>query len=484
MTHSPVMEPDPRRWPALFAAVTALFMTLLDLSIVIVALPSIGTSLGASASSLQWVVSGYALAFGVVPIIAGRLGDDRGRKTMLLFGIAAFVTTSLLAGLAPTAWVLIAARLVQGLAGGLLNPQVAGLVQQLFRGDERGRAFGAIGVAVGVATASGPVIGGLLIGIGGEQFGWRLCFLVNLPVGVASFLLCRRLLPDRLPTDRRHRTYLDLPGAALLGIGLLGVLFPFVQYDASHDLRLAALLVPAAAILAGFWWWERGPGARRGHPLIDVSLFKIRSYADGLGLALLYFIAYTGTPLVLSLFLQVGLGFSAVAAGLAATAFAVGTAVSAPIGGRLVSALGRRLLVGSLALFLLGVTGAAAVALLLAGRLPPLHLVLAMAVPLLVAGVGGGSVITPNQALSLADVDVRGGSTAGGMLQTAQRVGSAIGTAVIGAMFYARAAGAPSSGPARATAYGHAYAAALGISMIFGLAALTLAVREVRRSRQ
>ena len=150
-------EPDPRRWAALFVCVTALFMTLLDVSIVLVALPSIGRGIGAGPSQLQWVVSGYALAFGMVPIIAGRLGDDRGRRLMLLIGIAAFVVTSAMVGLAPTAGVLVVGRVLQGLAGGLINPQVSGLVQQLFPVHERGRAFGAIGTAVGVATASGPV---------------------------------------------------------------------------------------------------------------------------------------------------------------------------------------------------------------------------------------------------------------------------------------------------------------------------------------
>src|SRR3954463_13338992 len=143
---------DPRRWPALAACVSALFITLLDVSIVNVALPSIGASTGAGPSELQWVVSGYALAFGMVPIIGGRLGDGGGRRRMLLIGIAAFVVCSALVGLAPTPGVLIAGRVLQGLAGGLVNPQVSGLVQQLFPQHERGRAFGAIGSAVGIAT--------------------------------------------------------------------------------------------------------------------------------------------------------------------------------------------------------------------------------------------------------------------------------------------------------------------------------------------
>ena len=166
---------DPRRWRALAVCVTALFTTLLDVSIVAVALPSIGRDTGADPAQLQWVVSGYALAFGMVPIIGGRLGDDRGRKRMLLIGIGSFAVCSTVVGLAPTAGILVAGRVLQGLAGGLVNPQVSGVVQQLFPLDERGRAFGVIGTVVGVATAAGPVVGGSIIALGGPTLGWRLC---------------------------------------------------------------------------------------------------------------------------------------------------------------------------------------------------------------------------------------------------------------------------------------------------------------------
>src|SRR6476661_3591999 len=353
-------EFDPRRWAALGVCVSALFITLLDVSIVNVALPSIRHSLGADPSELQWMVSGYALAFGMVPIIAGRLGDDRGRRPMLMLGISSFVVFSALVGFAPNPGVIIVGRVLQGLAGGLLNPQVSGIVQQLFPGHERGKAFGLIGAAVGIATAAGPVIGGAIIALGGSEFGWRLCFLVNVPVGIISLILCRRLLP---PTPPRETTRaLDLPGAALLTIGVFGLLFPAVEFDASHDLRLAFLVLPALAVLAGFVLWERGPAVRRGHPLIDVGLFRIRSYTDGVVLAVLFFCAYTGTPLVLALFLQDGLGFSALHSGLTASAYALGVVVSAPIAGRLLPRLGQKVLIGALVLFGTGVAVAALVA--------------------------------------------------------------------------------------------------------------------------
>ncbi|MGZ4625360.1 MAG: MFS transporter [Kineosporiaceae bacterium] len=469
---------DPRRWRALAVCVTALFTTLLDVSIVTVALPSIGRDTGADPAQLQWVVSGYALAFGMVPIIGGRLGDDRGRKRMLLIGIASFAMCSAVVGLAPTAGILVAGRVLQGLAGGLVNPQVSGVVQQLFPLTERGRAFGVIGTVVGVATAAGPVVGGSIIALGGPTLGWRLCFLVNVPIGVTSFLLCRAWLPSRPRPGAVRR--LDLPGVALLGIGVFGLLFPAVQYDASRDARLALLLVPALLVLAAFVAWESGPARRRGHPLIDIGLFRVRSFAGGVTLALLFFCAYTGTPLVLALFLQDGLGYSALHSGLTASAYAVGATVAAPIAGRLLLRHGQRVLVAGLGLFTIGVAAAGIVVARTAGSISPAAVGWALAMPLLVAGLGGGSVITPNQALSLAEVDVRGGSTAGGTLQTSQRIGNAIGAAVISAVFYAAARGAPPSGPGRAAHYGRAYALALVVSVAFAVAAWLVAVRERR----
>ena len=471
-------ELDPRRWAALAVCVSALFITLLDVSIVNVALPSIRRSLGADPSELQWVVSGYALAFGMVPIIGGRLGDDRGRKPMLMLGISCFVVFSALVGLAPSPEVIIIGRVLQGLAGGLLNPQVSGIVQ-LFPRVERGKAFGVLGAAVGIATAAGPVVGGAIIALGGPEFGWRLCFLVNVPVGILSLVLCGRLLP---PTARREGTRaLDLPGAALLTVGVFGLLFPAVEFDASHDLRPALLALPALGVLAGFVLWERGPAVRRGHPLIDLGLFRIRSYTDGVVLAVLFFCAYTGTPLVLALFLQDGLGFTPLHSGLTASAYAVGAAISAPIAGRLLYRHGRRVLVGALVLFGAGVGGAALVASSTAGVVSGAAVALLMAPALLLAGLGGGAVITPNQALSLAEVDVREGSTAGGMLQTSQRIGNAIGAAVISAVFYVAVTGAPAAGAAREAEYGRAYATALLVSVGFTVAAFVVALRDARR---
>jgi EmrB/QacA subfamily drug resistance transporter len=460
-----------------------MFITLLDASIVNVALPSISRSTGAGPSELQWVVSGYVLAFSMVPIIAGRLGDDRGRRFMLLIGIAAFGVTSALVGLAPSAGILIAARVLQGVAGGLLNPQVSGLIQQLFPPKERGKAFGTLGAVIGLSNATGPVVGGAIIGLGGTEYGWRLTFLLNVPVTVAAFLLCRAWLP-RLPKRSGAPRPLDIFGATLLSLATLCVLLPPIEYDAVRDARLALLWIPAALFLFAFIAWERGPARERGFALIDISLFKIRSFAGGLGISGLYLCAFVGLPLVLALYLQEGLGYSPLRSGMTASAFAVGVAISGPLTGRVIVRYGRALLIAALVVFFIGVLTAALIVHLAAGSVSNGTIGWILIPALFVAGLGGGGVVTPNMTLSLADVDARGGSTAGGMLQTSQRIGSSIGSAVLSAVFYAHVRGHTATvGVERAKVYGGAYTLALLVAVGIGLMSLLLAILDVRRSR-
>ena len=455
-------EPDPRRWLALITCCSALFMTLLDVSVTNVALPSIGRATDATVSQLQWVVSGYTLAFGLVPVLAGRLGDDHGRRLMFQVGVATFAATSALAGLAPSAEVLIAARVLQGLSGGLINPQVSGLVQQLFGSDERGRAFGVLGTTVGVGTALGPVVGGALIALGGPHLGSRLVFFVNVPLSIAVIVLARRLLP----ADRREAQHrLDIAGAAILGAATLCILFAAVEYDAVRDARLALLGLPAALLLVGFFRRERRLTDARRDPLVDLQLFRSESYASGVLFALAFFPAMAGLPLVLAIYFQDGLGYTALQSGLGVTAYALGSAIAAPLAGRVVTRIGRPLLLLGLVSFAVGALGLA----LLAG-----HGAVALSPALFVMGAGSGSIITPNQALTLMHVDPVAGSTAGGVLQTAQRIGLAIGQAIIGATFF--------------TAVGHgqyAHALRLGVvaALVFVALSAVVSVEDLRRTR-
>jgi EmrB/QacA subfamily drug resistance transporter len=422
--------PDPRRWRALTVCLIAGFMTLLDVSIVNVALPSIKVGLRASNSDLQWVLSGYALTFGLVLVPAGRLGDARGRRAMFMAGLLLFTVASAAAGLSPHPLWLTIARLVQGMAGGLLTPQVAGLIQQLFRGAERGKAFGLLGATIGISTAIGPLLGGAIIHAFGAHDGWRWIFYVNVPVGLLALPLARALIPGGEPARRRED--LDPVGVALIGIGLVLVLLPLVEEQQWHGDRKWLLAVAGALVLAAFVGWEVRYRAAGRQAVADLALFQIRSYALGTALAVLYFAGFTSIFFTFTLYLQNGLGYSALVAGAAITPFAVGSAVTSAIGGRTVTTYGRPLVASGLVLVLAGLVGC-----YLGVRAVPGHSVaLVTAGPLLVAGLGSGLVIAPNQTLTLAEVPVRGGGSAAGVLQTGQRVGTAIGIAAVGSVFF------------------------------------------------
>jgi EmrB/QacA subfamily drug resistance transporter len=463
--------PLPGRWRVLTVSLIAAFMTLLDVSIVNVALPSIERDLGASAASAQWVVSGYALAFGLALVPAGRLGDTLGRRRMFLVALSAFVATSALSGAAPTIGLLIAARLCQGVAGGMLLPQNSGLIQELFAGAERGRAFGFLGAMVGLATAAGPVIGGLILATFGGPDGWRGVFYVNLPIGLVALALAARLLPKAARAGRQ-RVHLDLVGSLLLGGGVLGLLLPVVDATGGGLARLWPLFGLATGLLAGFCWWESRTARRGRQPLLDPQLAHLAGYVPGLAIGLVYFVGFTGIWLVLALFFQDGLGYTPLRSGLAVTPFALGVAASAVVAGRLVARVGRWLTVSGLTMTVVGLAAAALALRQVGGD----RAAWAAAGPLLVAGLGGGMVTSPNVTLTLQSVPVRMAGAAGGALQTAQRIGAAIGTALLVSVFYRVL-----------TAGGHAYPRAVSDALLCAcglmLGALVLAVAELWHRR-
>ena len=428
-------EPDPRRWRALIVVLVAGFMVLLDVSIVNVALPSIARGLGADDSDLQWVVSGYALAFGLVLVAGGRIGDARGRRPTLMIGLAIFTLASAACGLARSPVMLIIARLVQGVGGGLVTPQNAGLIQNLFRGAERGRAFGLFGAVVGVSTAIGPLLGGLLIQFGGAQEGWRWIFFVNLPVGIVAMILAVRTVPHRR-RQKGERTDYDPVGAVVLGLATLLVLLPFVESRTWSGGLKWTLLVPAALLGVLFVRWERRYRRRGREPMVDLALFGRRSYTFGAAVALAYFVGFTGVFFIYALFLQDGMGYTALQSGLASTPFALGSAVGAWLGGRVITRIGSRLVAAGLVLVIVGLL-ASWVAI---GLVDSPAVGWAVASPFLVAGLGSGLVIAPNQTLALSEVPPRQGGAAGGVLQTGQRIGSAAGIAAVGSLYYSRLA--------------------------------------------
>ncbi|MFC5381069.1 MFS transporter [Aquipuribacter nitratireducens] len=463
------MTPDPGRWRALAVTLAAGFMVLLDVTIVAVALPSLQSDLDATAPEVQWVVSGYTLTFALTLVVGGRLGDAWGRRRMFVAALAGFVACSTLAGLAPSIEWLVAARLLQGVAGGALTPQNTGLIQQLFDRAERGRAFGLFGGTVGLATALGPVIGGGILSVATGEDGWRWIFWVNVPVGLVALLLALRLVPrDRGGGDLR----LDPVGTLLLGAATLAVLLPLVTAEAGGLRRLWWLFPLALALGAAFVQWEQRVVRVGGAPLLDPRLARrTPGYAAGVGLISVYFAGFSGVFLVLAIFFQTGLGLSPLESGLAVTPFSVGSAVMAVVAGRLVGRFGRLLTVVGL----LGVVAGFAATAGLLVLAPPEQAVWWAAPGLLLAGLGGGFVISPNTTMTLANVPVEAGGVASGTLQTGQRVGGAIGTALLPGLFYV-VWGGPDGGsePTRAVA------AALGGAVVVVCCALVVAVVDRR----
>jgi len=462
---------DPNRWRALAVTQLAGFMSLLDLTIVTVALPSLQRGLGSSAATVQWVVSGYALTFGLVLVAGGRLGDALGRRRMFLVALTGFVLTSVLAGAAPTGELLVAARLLQGLTAGMLTPQNSGLIQDMFRGAERGRAFGVFGATAGLSTAVGPVLGGLILAAADEQDGWRWVFFVNVPIGLAALVLASRVLPKQAPASGPLLRRVDVVGAVLLGGAVLCVLLPLVQAETGWSSRLWWLFGLAVALLAMFVHWEHWIVRHHRAPLLDPRLVRgTPGYPSGAALGLLYFVGFSGLWLVFALFFQSGLGYSPLQSGLAVTPFALGSAVSAGVAGRLVERFERRLTVLGLGCVATGLTAAALVL-----RFAPADVAgWAVAVPLLIAGIGGGAVISPNITLTLESVPVRMAGAAGGALQTGQRIGAAIGTAVLATVFYALVP----------LGYPTAITAALFTAVGFVCLALVVAVLELRARQE
>jgi EmrB/QacA subfamily drug resistance transporter len=461
--------PHPHRWRILAVTLVVGFMSLLDVTIVNVAIPSIQEGLDTTPGTVQWVVSGYALTFGLTLVAGGRLGDAYGRRRLMLIGLAGFVASSAAAGLAPTAELVVVARLLQGASAGFLTPQSSGLIQQLFSGAERGRAFGYFGLTVSIASATGPLLGGLVIGLVGEDLGWRLLFLVNVPIGLVAAIAVARMVPGRQADGGPGR--IDVPGAVLLGLSVLCLLYPLVSLESGARWPLV-LLVGVPLFGWAFAAWEHRL-KRRGHePLLDLDLLRrLPGFGNGMLVGTVYFTGFTGVFLVASVWLQGSRDVSALHAGLLLTPFALGSAITSPLAGRLVSTVGRSLTVGALGVMMVGVLGAALVA---PGR-PTEDLWWALAPFLLLAGLGGGAVVSPNITLTLQEVPPRMGGAAGGALQTGQRIGSSLGAALLATTYQVVAGGSGGDTGIRVALF-----VALGV-LALALAASVMALRSSRR---
>jgi EmrB/QacA subfamily drug resistance transporter len=423
-------ELDPRRWIALAVVLTAAFMVLLDISIVNVAIPSIQRDLHASFSQIQFVLAGYQLAYAVVLITGGRLGDIVGRKRMFMLGVAGFTLASALCGLAQSPEMLVVSRIVQGLMAALMYPQVLSVIQVSFPGHERGAAFSIFGATIGLAVIAGPLLGGLLIAADIAGSSWRPIFLVNVPVGIGSLLAAWVLLHEsRAPQAPR----LDLIGVAVVSVGLFLLTYPLVEgRDLGWPWWVYLLLIASLPVLAIFVLIERRIVRGAGSPLVELRLFRSRSFTSGLVLSLFYFAGVPSFFFVFSITLQIGLGYSALHAGLTTLPFAVGSFIGSVLSTRVVPRLGRYTIHAGTAMITLGMAGVIFTIHQAGTDLRSIELTPA----LLVCGLGMGTVIAPLATVVVAAVAPRDAGSASGVLSTVQQTGGAIGVAIVGVIFF------------------------------------------------
>ncbi len=452
---------------ALATVMIGAFMSLLDTTIVNVALPSIARGLGAGHSTLEWVVSGYALAFGLVLIPAGRLGDAIGRRPVYIAGLAAFLLASLGAGLSRTAAELVAARIVQGVAAGTYYPQINATIVDMFAGRERGKAFGVLAAVIGLSTAVGPLAGGLLISAAGPQAGWRWIFLVNLPIGVVALPAAARYLPAAVRGGRQHA---DVAGLGLLTAALVLMLVPLIEGQAyGWPLWTYGCLAASALLLAGLWRWESRTERAGRTPLISPRVVRQPAFATGAVFALAYFASFTSIFFSLAVTWQQGFGHGALASGLIVSPFAAGAILTARKSSVIASRLGRwTLILGC------GTVAAGLISLLLVFGFSGAPSGWYLVGPLLVTGLGHGMIVAPNIEAVLKSVPTSDSGSASGVLNTAQRVGSAFGIAVVGTVLFGSLHPAGPGAGAIAAAFGHSLRAALGVNI--GLIAVALAL--------
>ena len=471
----PASQGSGHGWRPVAVVLAGAFMALLDTTIVTVALPAIRAGVHASPASLEWVVSDYALAYGLALVPAGRAGDRFGHKPLFLIGLAIFTLAGAACGMAQNQGEIVAARAVQGIGAGIFYPAIAATIQLTFTGPQRSKAFSALGATIGASIALGPVLGGLIIAGAGAGDGWRWVFLVNLFIGAVALPLAAWQLP---PVRSRVRRQFDPAGLCLLSAGLLLLLIPLVEGEqAGWPAWCCACFGGCAAAFALLAWWERRAGRRGGDPLLKPGLLAQPSFSAGAVFAVVYFAGFTSVFFTISILWQEGLARSALATGLVAVPFSFGSLASAAVSDKLSARMGRMVLVAGCAMVGAGLALAALVIHLTA----PAPGGWDLAGPLLLAGLGSGMVIAPNQDFVLARVPRQEAGTASAILGMAQRAGSAIGIAVIGTVLFGTLHLRP--GPdAVAAAFSHSAQLALLANLAFALVALLLVIALPRRA--
>jgi EmrB/QacA subfamily drug resistance transporter len=413
------------RWLGLSVVLAATIMNLLDSTVVNVAAPSIYADLGGSLASLQWIAAGYTLALAVGLLTGGRLGDMYGRKRMLMIGVAGFTVTSLACALAWSPSVLVGARVLQGLFAAVMIPQCFGLIRDLFPPQDIGKAFAAFGPVIGLSTVIGPIVAGFLI----AGTGWRMIFLINLPLGIWALVTGQRILPGNAPTHRGAQ--LDVPGMALAGAAMFLLVFPLVQgRELGWPSWTFAMLAASLAAFAAFVFYQLRLKGRT--PLVELSVFTKRSFSSGVIFVIVFFLAIVGFSLAVGLFLQLGLGYSVIRASLTMSAWALGAFLGSGFAAAMMAKLGRRILHIGLIGMAAGMVG---VYLVLQGSGIDLTS-WELAVPLGAFGFGMGMIFVPLFDIIMGEIADHEVGSASSSLEALQQLGASLGVAVLGTVFF------------------------------------------------
>ncbi len=417
---------------ATLVVLLAFFMDILDSTIVNVAIPSIRTSLDASYSGIQWIIAGYQLAFALFLITGGRLGDIIGYKKMFLIGVAGFTVASTLSGLATSTEMLIGARLLQGVMAALMVPQILSNIQIMYTTTKERQGISALyGGIAGIATVLGPIIGALLITGNVWDLGWRTIFLVNIPVGIGAMFLAWIYLPD---AKSPHPLKLDLVGVGVVLVATLMLMFPLIQgRQLDWPAWVIASMIVSVPVFVFFAFTQIWKDKHDASPLVVPSLFRRRSFVAGVILSLCFFSVIFGFFFIFTIYLQIGLGYSILKAGLTGIPFSLGVSLAAGMSGPvLVPRFGRKIIsAGPLvmgagyALFLYTIHH-------FGNDVTPWEFIPA----LLISGLGMGCVVAPIYSFILAEVPINDAGSASGVVNTTQQIGGAIGVAIVGVVFF------------------------------------------------
>jgi EmrB/QacA subfamily drug resistance transporter len=462
---APALPSRPAVLPlALAVLVTGTCLIVLDFFIVNVALPSIQSELHASTAALEWAVAGYALTSAVFLLAAGRLGDRFGRRRVFSIGVAVFTVASALCGVAPNASVLVTARLLQGVGGAMISPSVLALIGVLYAGAARARAIGIYATSMGVAAASGQLLGGVLLHADIAGLGWRTVFLINVPIGLFALVVVRRVVPESRSPEAAH---IDVAGLLLATGALTALVLPLVDgRDAGWAWWTWVSLAVSPVLAAEFVLRQRAISRRGQSPLLDPALFTIRSFTAGTLTQLGFWAGQASYFLVLALYLQLGRGMSALDSGAVFTILAAAYLVASMRAPALVARWGRTVIVvGALALAIGHVTMLVTVA-----SVGVHGDVLLLAPGMLLAGAGMGLCLAPITATVMSSVDPRRAGAVSGALSTTQQVGNALGVAIVGAVFF----GSADAG------YAHAFEVSLVVLAVL-LCAVAAAARRIPR---